>query len=155
MCFRHVLFLYPKNFTTPIYSPARSKENFLDFNFQHLFLCAKSKAPDYFEVIKTPMDFSTIKNNINHFKYADYTSIIADTRLVFTNCCAYNEPGSNIYETGVRMSQFFESRAKKAGLLDTKQLASPYTSNNGASNHHKWTIAHPWSDRAGLNFFSL
>ncbi len=69
------------------------------------------------------MDFSTIKNNINNFKYDDYTSIIEDTRLVFDNCREYNEPDSEIYEVCERLSSYFEKEAKKAGLLDTKQLA--------------------------------
>lgn len=64
------------------------------------------------------MDFSTIKNNINNFKYSDYTKIIGDIRLIFENCWAYNEPGSDISETGKRLSKYFEQQAKAAGLLD-------------------------------------
>jgi len=79
---------------------------------------SRRHAPDYFEIIKTPMDFSTIKNNINNFKYTDYTQIIEDTRLVFNNCFEYNEPGSEIYKTGKQLSKYFESHAKQAGLLD-------------------------------------
>ena len=71
------------------------------------------------------MDFSTIKNNINNFKYEDYTSIIEDIRLVFQNCRDYNEPGSEIYGLNERIAAYFEKEAKKAGLLDTKQLAQP------------------------------
>lgn len=73
------------------------------------------------------MDFSTIKNNLNNFKYTDYTNTIDDIRLVFENCRIYNEPGSDIYITGQRMSSFFEKQAKQAGILDTKRLASPNT----------------------------
>ena len=46
----------------------------------------KRDAPDYYEIIKKPMDFSTIKNHINHFKYDDYPHIVDDIRLVFENC---------------------------------------------------------------------
>mgnify|MGYP002786506644 CR=1 FL=1 len=77
------------------------------------------------------MDFSKIKNNINNFKYNDYTQIIADIRLVFENCKAYNEPGSDIFKTANRLSNMFENRAKKAGLLDAKLLTSP----NSFSKH--------------------
>jgi protein polybromo-1 len=71
------------------------------------------------------MDFLTIKNNINNYKYNDYTKIIEDIRLVFENCRTYNEPGSDIYRTGDRLSNYFEKHAKQVGLLDTKHLASP------------------------------
>lgn len=84
----------------------------------------KRQAPDYFEVITKPIDFSTIRKKIKSFEYTDYTEIIADIRQVFENCRVYNEPGSEIYETGERVSDYFEKEAKKAGLLDTKQLAS-------------------------------
>lgn len=93
----------------------------------------KRDAPDYYEIIKKPMDFSTIKNQINHFKYDDYTHIVDDIRLVFENCWKYNEPGSDIYKTGQRMSNYFESHAKQAGLLDSKRLALP---NNHHHHHH-------------------
>lgn len=81
---------------------------------------SKRDAPDYYEVIKKPMDFATIKNNINNFKYDDYTNIIDDIRLTFQNCWDYNEPGSDIYKTGKRLSTYFENHAKQAGLLDYK-----------------------------------
>jgi hypothetical protein len=68
------------------------------------------------------MDFATIKNNINNFKYDDYTNIIDDIRLTFENCWKYNEPGSDIYKTGKRLSTYFENHAKQAGLLDYKQI---------------------------------
>jgi hypothetical protein len=68
------------------------------------------------------MDFATIKNNINNFKYDDYTNIIDDIRLTFENCWKYNEPGSDIYKTGKRLSAYFENHAKQAGLLDYKQI---------------------------------
>jgi hypothetical protein len=78
------------------------------------------------------MDFSTIKNNINNFKYSDYTKIIDDIRLVFENCRDYNEPDSDIYNTGERLSVYFEKHAKEAGLLDTKHLALPSHLNNSS-----------------------
>jgi len=71
------------------------------------------------------MDFSTIKNNLNNFKYNDYTSTIDDIRLVFQNCRDYNEPDSEIYDSCKRLTTYFEREAKKAGLLDTKQSAAP------------------------------
>jgi bromodomain adjacent to zinc finger domain protein 1A len=79
---------------------------------------SRRDAPDYFEVIEKPMDFSTIKNKLNNFKYSDYTNVIEDIRLVFSNCHTYNEPGSDIYKTGMRLSRQFEANAKQAGLLD-------------------------------------
>ncbi|CAF0741721.1 unnamed protein product [Brachionus calyciflorus] len=105
-------------------------ENILNDLFKHkdswpfLKPVTKRQAPDYFEVISKPIDFSTIRKKIKSFEYSDYTKIIEDIRQVFENCRAYNEPGSDIYETGERVSNYFELEAEKAGLLDTKELAS-------------------------------
>ena len=76
------------------------------------------------------MDFATIKNKLNNFKYNDYTNTIDDIRLVFQNCRKYNEPGSVIYLTGARLSRHFEASAKQDGIIDTKRLALPYTNLN-------------------------
>lgn len=84
------------------------------------------KFPDYYDEIKNPIDFMKIKNNMHNFKYSDYTKIIEDIRLVFANCKAYNEPRSDIYKKATRMSDLFETRARKAGLIDSKLLASPH-----------------------------
>ena len=75
------------------------------------------KAPDYFEIIEKPMDFASIKNKINHFKYQDYSSILDDIRLTFANCRAYNEPSSDIYKIGQRLSNYFENQVKQLNLL--------------------------------------
>lgn len=62
------------------------------------------------------MDFASIKNNINHFKYTDYSKILDDIRLIFNNCREYNNPSSDIYKTGQRLSNFFENRVKMLNL---------------------------------------
>jgi bromodomain adjacent to zinc finger domain protein 1A len=63
------------------------------------------------------MDLASIKNNINHFKYTDYTSILDDIRLIFSNCREYNEPSSEIYKAGQRLNNFFEKQVKQLNLL--------------------------------------
>ena len=62
------------------------------------------------------MDFATIKNKINHFKYSDYSNILDDIRLTFANCRAYNEPSSDIYKVGQRISNYFEKQVKLLNL---------------------------------------
>lgn len=59
------------------------------------------------------MDFSTIRKKIQNLEYEYHEKIIEDIRLVFENCHAYNEPGSEIYKTGERISNIFEKLLKK------------------------------------------
>ncbi|CAI0396099.1 unnamed protein product [Linum tenue] len=54
---------------------------------------------DYFEVIDKPMDFSTIKNQMeakDGTGYKNVREICADVRLIFKNAMKYNEEGSDV-----------------------------------------------------------
>lgn len=45
---------------------------------------------DYFEKIKNPMDFSTIKKKLNDNAYINCAEFVADVKLIFDNCYLYN-----------------------------------------------------------------
>lgn len=49
--------------------------------------------PDYYKIIKKPMDLSTIKNRLqaHHTIYTKPEDVIADFRLIFQNCAEFNE----------------------------------------------------------------
>ncbi|XP_052275463.1 bromodomain adjacent to zinc finger domain protein 1A-like [Dreissena polymorpha] len=72
----------------------------------------KKDAPDYYEVIKKPMDFQTIKNKINKFMYSDPGELVSDVRQIFTNCVEYNRRNTQEFKAGVSMSKLFERRMK-------------------------------------------
>jgi hypothetical protein len=46
--------------------------------------------PDYFEIIKNPMDFGTIKERLDSNFYLFANQFKADVELVFYNCFLYN-----------------------------------------------------------------
>lgn len=46
--------------------------------------------PDYFTIIKEPMDFSTIKKKLNAGLYSNFKEFQYDIDLVFNNCILYN-----------------------------------------------------------------
>lgn len=46
--------------------------------------------PDYPNVIKNPMDFSTIKRKLNNCVYTNFSEFCDDIHLTFTNCYTYN-----------------------------------------------------------------
>ncbi|KAK7278972.1 hypothetical protein RJT34_24013 [Clitoria ternatea] len=55
---------------------------------------------DYYEVINKPMDFSTIKNQMEAKDGTGYKPIIeiyADVRLVFKNAVKYNDERSDVH----------------------------------------------------------
>ena len=67
-----------------------------------------SLSPDYFDVIKTPMDLSTIAEKLNEFEYKTHGEFIRDLRLTFENAMVYNSAdkdreGWSVYSAAVHM----------------------------------------------------
>uniref|UniRef100_A0A8C5X300 Bromodomain-containing protein 2 n=1 Tax=Malurus cyaneus samueli TaxID=2593467 RepID=A0A8C5X300_9PASS len=51
---------------------------------------------DYHEIIKHPMDLSTIKRKMENRDYRDAQEFAADVRLMFSNCYKYNPPDHDV-----------------------------------------------------------
>ncbi|KAK8482999.1 hypothetical protein V6N13_030037 [Hibiscus sabdariffa] len=68
---------------------------------------------DYYEVIEKPMDFSTIKNQMEAKDGTGYTNvrhICADVRLVFNNAMKYNDEGSDVHLMAKTLLEKFEEK---------------------------------------------
>lgn len=55
----------------------------------------KKSVKDYYEVIKKPMDFSTLLKNVQLHKYHHREQFIEDVELILTNSIKYNGPDSS------------------------------------------------------------
>ncbi|KAJ7351015.1 hypothetical protein OS493_037195 [Desmophyllum pertusum] len=70
-------------------------------------------APGYYKVIKTPMDFGTIRVKLESCKYLEYTEFHSDMLLVKTNCLKYNPPGHDVRQDCEEVFRFYESEYVK------------------------------------------
>ncbi|CDY16729.1 BnaA09g06530D [Brassica napus] len=68
--------------------------------------------PDYFTVIKHPMDLGTIRSRLRNGEYSSPLDFAADVRLTFSNSMAYNPPGNQYHKMARDLSAYFESRWK-------------------------------------------
>jgi bromodomain-containing protein 8 len=57
-----------------------------------------SEAPDYYEIVKRPMDLKTIKTRIRDGVISNSAEFQRDVFLMFANAMMFNRPGSDIYE---------------------------------------------------------
>lgn len=72
----------------------------------------KLNIPDYYTVIKNPMDLGTIKSKISSGAYSSPLEFMADVRLTFKNAMVYNPQGSDAYIMADTLNKFFEMRWK-------------------------------------------
>ncbi|XP_003892235.1 bromodomain testis-specific protein isoform X1 [Papio anubis] len=72
--------------------------------FQRPVDAVKLKLPDYYTIIKNPMDLNTIKKRLENKYYVKASECIEDFNTMFSNCYLYNKPGDDI----VLMAQALE-----------------------------------------------
>jgi len=53
--------------------------------------------PMYHDIIKKPMDFTTLKTNLDNKKYATLEEFHSDLLLIFKNCYTFNMEGSDLF----------------------------------------------------------
>ena len=63
-----------------------------------LKLPSKHEYPDYYDIIKRPIDLEKISSKIRNALYETLEDAVADFTLVFDNAAKYNEPDSQIYK---------------------------------------------------------
>ncbi|CAM8903332.1 unnamed protein product [Rhodiola kirilowii] len=87
--------------------------------------------PDYFNVIKHPMDLGTIKSKLEKNKYTEVDEFAADVRLTFSNAMKYNPPGNFVHVMAKELSDLFntmwKSVERKMGQNESKEKSMKLT----------------------------
>ncbi|XP_067278834.1 bromodomain-containing protein 3a isoform X1 [Pseudorasbora parva] len=68
---------------------------------------------DYHDIIKHPMDLSTVKKKMDSREYQDAQNFAADVRLMFSNCYKYNPPDHEVVAMARKLQDVFEMRFAK------------------------------------------
>ncbi|XP_073455679.1 bromodomain-containing protein 3 isoform X2 [Aquarana catesbeiana] len=68
---------------------------------------------DYHDIIKHPMDLSTVKKKMDAREYQDAQAFAADIRLMFSNCYKYNPPDHEVVAMARKLQDVFEMRFAK------------------------------------------
>ena len=98
----------------------------------------KLHLPDYFTVVKNPMDLGTIKKKLSHNAYGCAQDFIEDVELVFYNCRTYNGTQSEVGSIGVLCNQEFERLLNSYGVRERfcpeRETAENYEATNQVNN---------------------
>ncbi|CAM4635207.1 histone acetyltransferase KAT2A isoform X1 [Lepidochelys kempii] len=78
----------------------------------------KSEAPDYYEIIRFPIDLKTMTERLKNRYYVTKKLFVADLQRIITNCREYNPPDSDYCKCANALEKFFYFKLKEAGLID-------------------------------------
>ncbi|KAJ1971125.1 hypothetical protein H4R35_005450, partial [Dimargaris xerosporica] len=70
--------------------------------------------PHYFDVVKHPMDLSTIEDKLRRSVYHRNEDVKADVELILHNCFIFNPPGTFVYAEGQSFGAYFAKVWAKA-----------------------------------------
>jgi nucleosome-remodeling factor subunit BPTF len=71
-----------------------------------------TEAPDYYKVIKEPMDLQKIENKINDQSYTKLSEFIGDMTKIFDNCRYYNPKESPFFKCAESLEAYFVNKIK-------------------------------------------
>lgn len=76
--------------------------------------CASVGAPDYFDVIRTPMNLTYIQHKVDTMEYESLAAFFADVNLMIENSLLYNSDPSNPYHIAAQeMKKRYQKMVKK------------------------------------------
>ncbi|NXM47780.1 BRDT protein, partial [Gymnorhina tibicen] len=106
--------------------------------------------PDYYTIIKKPMDLGTIKKRLEHNYYTKAAECIEDFKTMFWNCYMYNKPGDDIVFMAEELEKVFMQKIahmppeerllslnkgkRKGKKTEETQQPNPGTSNEQSTN---------------------
>jgi bromodomain-containing factor 1 len=85
--------------------------------------------PNYHRIIKKPMDFGTIKDNLKNDSYASAKEYHADAKLVFANCFKFNTAEEDVTRMGHQLEAVFDElwTHKDQWMADNAPPSEPAT----------------------------
>lgn len=79
------------------------------FPFYHPVDPVALNIPDYYKIVKHPMDMSTIQGKLNNV-YNTADEFESDIRQMFRNCYKFNPVGTPVYNMGKRLEAVFDKK---------------------------------------------
>ncbi|OJD18785.1 hypothetical protein AJ78_01192 [Emergomyces pasteurianus Ep9510] len=78
-----------------------------------LYPVDKDEVPDYYNVITSPMDLSTVEEKLERDDYAAPKELVHDLKLIFSNCRQYNDATTVYAKCAVKLEKYMWSLIKE------------------------------------------
>ncbi|XP_054990780.1 peregrin isoform X3 [Sorex araneus] len=102
-----------------------------------------SEVPDYLDHIKKPMDFFTMKQNLEAYRYLNFDDFEEDFNLIVSNCLKYNAKDTIFYRAAVRLREQggavlrqARRQAEKMGIDFETGMHLPHSLAGDEAPHH-------------------
>lgn len=102
--------------------------------------------PDYLEVVKHPMDLSTISARLEGKQYGVGEQFVGDVRLMLTNCFTFNAPESQVAVMGRNLERYFEGAIARMPRTEA-DIAAPSPASRKSVDRRESTSTTPASRR--------
>jgi histone acetyltransferase len=73
----------------------------------------KDEVPDYYNVITSPMDLSTMEEKLERDQYNTPKDLVSDLKLILSNCRQYNDATTVYSKCAVRLEKYMWSLVKE------------------------------------------
>uniref|UniRef100_A0A0X3P6Q3 Putative global transcription activator SNF2L2 n=1 Tax=Schistocephalus solidus TaxID=70667 RepID=A0A0X3P6Q3_SCHSO len=101
-------------------------------------LPTRKELPDYYEVIKKPVDFNRIRQRVRDGKYRSIDDLEADVILLCKNAQTYNMDGSLIFEDSVVLQTVWKNaRERLEDIEPAEELDSSSRKGKVSRSHHR------------------
>ncbi|XP_006881384.1 PREDICTED: probable global transcription activator SNF2L2 isoform X3 [Elephantulus edwardii] len=84
-------------------------------------LPSRKELPEYYELIRKPVDFKKIKERIRNHKYRSLGDLEKDVMLLCHNAQTFNLEGSQIYEDSIVLQSVFKSARQKIAKEESEE----------------------------------
>ncbi|EPR78616.1 Bromodomain protein [Spraguea lophii 42_110] len=88
------------------------------------------EVPDYYTVIKVPMDLKTMSNKLINKEYNDINTFETDMLLIFKNCNTYNAPSTQFCKCAKHLLEKYTSIIEKVKRKIEKRINENYNEFN-------------------------
>lgn len=112
--------------------------------------------PEYRNIIKHPMDISTIASKLERGVYGCARGFVADVRLMLDNCFTFNPPETVVHQMGRNLEKYFEGAVAKIPRReeDLLQHQQPAQKTTGKKDEATASLVTPPAPRRQFSSFS-